>query len=1020
MKKLSLFWTLGIALCLLPAIAPGVFASTTGKITGQVKDAVSGEALPGVNVVIQGTQRGAMTDADGYYVILSVDPRSYQLTASMVGYTSVSKTGVRVQAGFTATVDFQLRETTLEADEMVVTAERPPVEPDKTSSHYVVSAEQIEALPMTRSITDLVALQPGVNVTNALVVRGGDAQDVGYYVDGVRLQNNDVYGRQFSGINKTAVQEITVISGGANAEFGNLESGAVSVVTKEGGRQYQGWTDFRYTTPSKKHWGEDIYVSPFHRGKMKWGDKGWSSETVVLGPGADGLAGTADDEIGLAHRRIEYTDTKGAYIEGGLSGPIGPNASFFGSTRWTRQPHNVIGTFPQLQTPFDMRENLKVTLRPTSNIKMSLGGIYSRVDGYNAGTNVQRDLTANGQNVFLPDGSGAGRSRITDNILYATLTHTLGTKTFYEVRLGRYATMQDTLDVPNARDKFGFSIPTLAQKDQDGWFNVKPATAVDYTIADRTRISLKADLSSQVSRGHFMKAGVAFTHYDLYYLRYQSPSTTSRTVTFITRPGNLPDEKVPLNPMQFEFYVQDKMEFEGMVLNVGVRFDAFYSNTRFYNQSLLQAPRYRWLIFHKDMPTVDPTWATAISPRLGVSHPITARSAFHFTAGLYTALPDYWSFFREVWVAQGSDTYVAWDRFNGSLAQNQMANPEVEFQKTRAYEAGADWNFVSDYIAGISAYYKSAIDRVSNGSRYWRDPRAATYVWGLKPKGYQDLKGLELNLRKGFSHMFSFNAAINIGWATSGDVGSNATNFWPDSTFVANKEYFHDWQWDAAQGKYVPLYFSDAVIRTQGNRANNAIRTHLLSIQTQSTVIWENIDAQKAYFAPEGIVATWQPTYGATTPLLNPKGVDNRVQASFSFFFQSPADFGPGLRKFHALGDVRANLIWRIQSGSPLFYTPPGKQQEIRHRPIREWADLQVEKTLVSSGLRSAIVYVEVFNLFNQKDSTVPFNYPDYVRWGLNEPRPDDANFVAYGDYNELSRYVGSPRETAVGIKVNF
>ena len=1017
MKKHGLFWTLWIALCLLLAHSPAAFAA--GRITGQVADAGTGEALPGVNVVIQGTQRGAMTDAEGYFLILSVEPGAYRLTASMVGYGTVSKTDVRIRSGFTTTVDFQLVETTLEAEELVVTAERPPVEPDKTTSHYVLSAEQIEALPMARSVTELVSLQPGVNVTNALVVRGGDAQDVAYYVDGVRLQNHDVYGRQFSGINTTAVQEMTVISGGANAEFGNLESGAVSVVTKEGGRHYQGWTDFRYTAPSKKHWGETIYDSPFHLGRMKWDNKEWTSETVALGPGPDGFYGTADDEIGLSHRRLNYTDTKGSYIEGGLSGPIGSQANFFGSTRWTRQPYRFIGTFPSMQTPFDMRQNLKVTVRPGPNLKFSVGGIYSRVDGYNGGTNVQRDLASSGQNVFLPDGSGAGRSRITDNVAYATLTHTLGAKTFYEVRLGRYATTEDTLDVPHARDKFGFPIPTLAQKDQDGWFNVRPATAVDFTIADRTRTSLKADLSTQVSRGHFVKTGINFTYYDLYYMRYRAPTATSRSVEFITRPGNFPDVRAPLNPMQFEFYIQDKMEFEGMVVNVGVRFDAFYTNTRFFNQTFLQAPAFRWLIFRENIPTVDPQWATVISPRLGVSHPISARSAFHFTAGLYTRMPDYWSFFREVWNAPRVDTNIAWDGFNGPLAQNQMANYDVEFQKTRAYEAGADWNFVADYIVGISAYYKSAIDRISNGSRYWRDPRAATYVWGLKPKGYQDLKGLEVNLRKGFSHMFSFNAAINIGWATSGDVGSNATNFWPDSLFVSNQQYFiRDYKWDAAQNQYVPDYYSEADLRTLGNRANNTIRSHLNSIEnTQTTVIWEKMDPS-AYHA-ENFLVTWQPSYG-TARLIAPKGVDNRVQGSLSVYFQSPGDFGPGLRKFHLLGDVRANLIWRIQSGSPYYYTPPGAQQEVRHLPIREWADLQMEKTLVKGGLRNVIAYIEVLNLFNQQDSLVPFNRPDYNRWGLNQPRPNDANFLAYGDYNELTRYVGTPRQTAMGIKVNF
>ena len=93
---------------------------------------------------------------------------------------------------------------------------------------------------------------------------------------------------------------------------------------------------------------------------------------------------------------------------------------------------------------------------------------------------------------------------------------------------------------------------------------------------------------------------------------------------------------------------------------------------------------------------------------------------------------------------------------------------------------------------------------------------------------------------------------------------------------------------------------------------------------------------------------------------------------------------------------------------------------DVDYRPIRTWTDLQVEKTLASSGPRDAVAYIEVLNLFNQQDSRIPFSYTDYVRWGMNTPRPDDADYEEYGDYNELTRYLGRPREVAVGLRVSF
>ena len=1041
MNRWKLFVALPVALFVLVGFTAGAFAGTTGKLTGRVMDAASGEPLPGVNVVIEGTRRGAQTDADGFYLVLSVDPGNITLVASMVGYNAVSQTDVLIHADFTSTVDFQLKETALEAEELVVIAERPPVEPDKTTSHYVMGAEQLESLPMARSVTDLVALNPGVNLTNATVIRGGDSRDGILMVDGVTLPNNDGYGRQFTGPSKTAVQEITVISGGASAEYGNLESGAVSIITKDGGRDFRGWGDFRYTPPGQKHWGSNLYESAYHRDRLKWDNREWRAETVIISDGDDGVPGTPDDDVGLAHNAVDYTDVKGSYIEGGVSGPLGDQASFFASARWTRQPTDVLNTatrtatvdpslgatslnsvmsggFPTLSTPLDFRGNVKLTFRPGADAKVSIGHINSVAEVYNRATNTQRDRASNGQNVFLPEGSGAGGRRITDQVTYASLTHTVSPKTFYEARVSFYATAEDTQHTNWPRDQFGFPLTVFGEKDLDGWFNVKPNYVANYTIADRSRLNLKLDVSSQVTKGHFVKTGMDLTRFSIYYLNYNAPNPSQRIVDFITHSGNLPDAKAPINPIQIGFYLQDKMEFEGMVMNAGIRFDALYTNHDFYNVSQLQTPQNRWLIKHVDMVTVDPQWATQFSPRFGISHPITHRSAFHFTAGLYSKVPDLLEFFREQWRANGPDANVAWDAFRGLHGQVRMANPYVALTRTRAYEAGADWNFVADYTAGMAAYYKSALGKINSGSRYWYEPQRTTWVWGRKPSGFQDMRGFELHVRKGFSHYFSFNAAINFGWASSARVGSNATMFYPDSSYVMNSDQYHTWEWNGssyARKDYTleeRMEFAGRAARNWRGRSNAMINGY-------QYVVFEFMDIQKAYDAPANMNGVWQPTYGGGR-LFNPKSSDLRIQSSLSLYLDTPTDFGPGLRQFHVAGGLRANMVWRIQSGRPQWYTPPGKQPELRHRPIRTWTDLQVEKTLVEGGHRNAIFYVEVFNLFNQQDSPVAGSYPDFVRWGLNVPRPNDQDYLTYGDYNELTRYYGKPREAGVGLRINF
>ena len=96
------------------------FAGTTGKIAGKVTDSKTGEALPFVNIIIEGTNLGAATDIDGNYVILNIPPGKYNVKAQYIGYQSVLVENVSVSIDLTTTVDFTLSESAIELEEVVV------------------------------------------------------------------------------------------------------------------------------------------------------------------------------------------------------------------------------------------------------------------------------------------------------------------------------------------------------------------------------------------------------------------------------------------------------------------------------------------------------------------------------------------------------------------------------------------------------------------------------------------------------------------------------------------------------------------------------------------------------------------------------------------------------------------------------------------------------------------------------------------------------------------------------------
>ena len=214
-------------------------AGTKGKVAGRITDALTGEALPFVNVIIMGTNLGAATDIDGYYSILNISPGLYTIKASAIGYNNVSVENVSVSIDLTTTLNFQLNSESVElGEEVIVIATKPLIREDLTSSTSIVGDDVISQLPVT-DIKDVLQLQAGVVVSgNDIHIRGGRSNQVVYQIDGVPV--TDVYdGSVLVNVNQNAVQEMQVISGAFNAEYGQAQSGVVNLVTKDGNNDFK-------------------------------------------------------------------------------------------------------------------------------------------------------------------------------------------------------------------------------------------------------------------------------------------------------------------------------------------------------------------------------------------------------------------------------------------------------------------------------------------------------------------------------------------------------------------------------------------------------------------------------------------------------------------------------------------------------------------------------------------------------------------------------------------------------------
>ena len=216
-------------------VCASLVAGTTGKIAGKVVDAQSKEALIGVNVLVVGTTMGASTNIDGEYFILNVPPGRYELKASAVGFTPVAVSGVNVTVDQTTRIEFQMQSRTVEIGDVTVTATRPIVQRDLTSTVSSVGSDQLSKIPV-EDVSSVVNLQAGVVEGH---FRGGRSNEVKYLIDGVSV--NDVFSGNFSmQAEVNSIQEIQVLSGTFNAEYGEALSGVVNQVTKLAADKYEG------------------------------------------------------------------------------------------------------------------------------------------------------------------------------------------------------------------------------------------------------------------------------------------------------------------------------------------------------------------------------------------------------------------------------------------------------------------------------------------------------------------------------------------------------------------------------------------------------------------------------------------------------------------------------------------------------------------------------------------------------------------------------------------------------------
>ncbi len=702
-------------------------AGETGKISGRVYDKNTKEPLLGATIMIVGMPLGAAADEQGKFFILRVPPGTYTVQASMIGYKTLRKTQVTVSADLTTPLDFELESTVLSGEEITVLAERPVVQRDLTSSTRTVDAGEISRIPNAVDIRSAVAIQPGVIANH---FRGGRTGETRYMIDGVPIDNPVIGGYSGLNVNKDAIQEMQVITGGYNAEFGQAQSGVVNIITKE---------------------GSDHFVFSFdHRSDL-------------ISPNSQQYLYNAVNAGGplfrLFNRRLYY------FVSSHFSSQDG-----YVPWREPRRQVNFLGVKFRGRYYNDFTLNSKLTYAVHNNLRLTMGTFFSGsandpyVHQYKYLPDATTDLDAN------------------DSQYYLILNHILSARTFYSLRLS-YLSHQESKKVngknPNeysTRDDFW---RIGMDSDNDGF--VDHLEDQNWSEQKTRSVKLKMDLTSQIHANHMIKTGVEISYYDLYELSIAYPGWIFPERDTIDVPGAWKlyggiRTAYHVYPNIGSIYFQDKMEYQGLIVNAGLRYDYWMPGEQVMNQTALQ----KWE--HRVYSIYDPRRGTTrlqkvkghLSPRLGISYPITEKSMMYISYGKFSQTPPLYYAYRDA-------------SYAGIFAGNPY---HLDAEITTAYEFGFTYELFRNTSLNFKTFYKDTHGLIGI-VRAREEPQVLLFT----NKDYGTIRGFEIELKNRPTSMLFVNLNYTYSYAM-GRSSDAAMEYWYGNVYkkpLPMREFRLDW-----------------------------------------------------------------------------------------------------------------------------------------------------------------------------------------------------------------------------------
>lgn len=827
-----------LMLLLFMVVSVSLFAGTTGKLAGKITDKKDGKPVPFANIVLAKDGvgvTGGMTKDNGTFFIINIPPGTYEMRVSQGSYHPATVTGVQINLDETSVANAELILSTIPIEGLVVTENQiVKISKTKTGSGTTLNLEELEGSSV-ESIDDAISLTAGVESVNGEIhVRGGRSNEVVYTVDGLSV-SDPVDGGSSLSIDMDAVQVMDVQTGGFTAEFGNAQSGIINIITKDGGANYSGkvevvsdhvvnsW-DNSNSDEVKLAIGGPLLgpfasglkdkLTFFINGTANWYDSRYHNY-YASDPNEDlpNLMNTYSYEdpfkgdkdfvnfdrnynLYSANFKTKYKFSNKANATLAVRGNSTDYTPYAHSWRYALdhyvevddQLRQYIATYDQT---FNAYSNLKVKgSMLTKTAKRGPIGIDR--DDYFVKIEGNAWEVENGFDLYSLDDNNrnyTGMSVLTTDGLVGS---------------------ESNLEWSYLSDGTEKTVPGYNQ----------PGSVYNTNVDDETQtFSFKTDFEYQPNQIHGIKTGIEIIKYsikkDRLYnpwiineTRYDSYLSTATPVDFVAEGDPLVDnvegspsygdtlisavaedlsfysqddlyaatiaasgdtDGYEADPWQGAYYLQDKMEWEGMIINAGLRFDMWYLGEKY--KRIKSGGLEEWYHFEDDEK-----FQLMVSPRFGISHPISDKSVVHFAYNYQNQLPQ----MQYVFTSASPEDAI------GSSADITIGEPQLEPQITVTYEVGLRKALNDNYSLDIQAYFKNIYNYVTTEKVYLQDNGdlvsyteaqldesvdISVPLYRYISEDYGSVRGIDINLSRGLSNHIQGSASYSLSWSEGNNSG---------------------------------------------------------------------------------------------------------------------------------------------------------------------------------------------------------------------------------------------------------